>query len=418
MKAKPDRMDTEAITVPFNATAATPKQEERALTPLEEYIAWNFGADTMLDIVKKLNQLQIPLPEKAEDFMRGQTGFMFFSNPHGVIIRIEATDGRGYGSPIHVNDSEWMLQPLGALKVNDVVLEILPGIHLETSDAESRKLYWKMWADGYHYWDERIDNAGRLPPTPGFPDGATVILDRLSATKLSNAIAPVKRALQLLKGSANTEAQYRSPLYDPELNLHDVRAEFRQLVEQITGEPSGSMLSSFAGLHTLGRELWPEGRDEPQENKPLKDILKAAIERMTAESIAGKKLIASLEQSPQETLYGGLRRKFLDAWPEGAEAPDAAKMTAFWSEVLEAKKQGRLVAGWAEVDPETAKTQKKTSAVQKASTAYETAAQKIGQPYALTYGVKEKKAETTTVVVEGKAVKNNFIEKLKSFVGW
>ena len=210
----------------------------------------------------------------------------------------------------------------------------MPGIHLEKDDVESRKLYWRLWRDGYSYWDERIDNAGRLPfKSPKFPNGVTVSVDRLSANKLLIGIAPIMRALNLAFGTYNP-FNYRSPLEAPKATGMNILAEFREMGRELTQK-------------MIGRRPFKPGVDDPQ-----------------------------------EILYGELNRAFQDAWPDGQDFPDAAKMKVFWEKVQQAKDEGKLVAGWNEVDPQ--KNVYKTSSAVSHAEHYEKVGAVIGDIEAAT----------------------------------
>lgn len=275
----------------FNAAAS------RIRTRFEEVLAHKMGDERARGVVEKLEQMQIPLPDSGNQFLTGHTGYLMFSNTHGVVIRIETEDTAYKSGTMRINDSAWMLRPIAVVRSQDVLIEVCPGVHYENSDAESRKLYWKMWGDGYHYWDERLDNAGRLPfKSPEFPDGVTVVIDRLSATELSVGLAPIMRALSVAVGM-----QTRSPLNDPAPKKGDIMAEFRQMMHEVT--------------------RWTK-RVNPEFKVGVND--------------------------PQEILYGDLRRAFLDAWPQREQAPDPEKMAEFWRMVKQHKEDGKLVAGWNE----------------------------------------------------------------------
>ncbi|MBI1214249.1 MAG: hypothetical protein GC185_00355 [Alphaproteobacteria bacterium] len=274
---------------------------ERLKTPFATGLSLRFPEATVLEVIKKLEDLQIPLPENNRQYLSATDGALMFSNSHGVVIRIEQSNGKGYNSASRSDDSAWMLQPLGSLEAGNAVIEICPGVEFEERDVESRKLYWKMWGDGFQYWDDRIDNAGRLPfKSPEFPEGVPVVIDRLAVNRLTDSIAPVKRALKVMLGPMSDN--FRSPLRDPKVKLRDVLSEFRQMAREITAKIVRHGMSSGMAM----------GAD-----------------------------------NPQEILYGDLRRSFTQAFPEGRNAPpDAKKMTAFWQAVLLAKEAGKLVTGW------------------------------------------------------------------------
>lgn len=373
-----------SISTSFNDFAKRFRASTRAPTTLEEQLQSRYGIDAARDIVVALNHLQIPLADKSDAVLYGNAGLMMFSEVHGVIIRIETDKKYSYGNSTYVNDSPWMLQPLGAIQAGGLNIEIMPGVHAEKSDAESRKLYWKLWGEGYHYWDERIDNAGRLPATPEFPDGATVIVDRLSARKLTDSTEPVKRALKILDGEG-VKGRYRSPLTDPAVVLNDVRAEFGALVYELTGQGPPK---SIADLKLPTPDDWPPDVQFAPLQSPFVDTLKAAIQKLTSDKIKGEKHTPYAGmKNPQDVLYGPLRDCFAEAWPQGAAAPDPAKISSFWQQVLDAKNNGLLVNGWEEFSASDAAKMHKLSTVQRAAKSFAEQAKDIGTPYEMSHGV-------------------------------
>jgi len=299
----------------------------------EERMTRKFGSATAREIVEKMNDLQIPLPRSSSEFISGTSGALLFSNKYGVVLRIEEEDGAGYNSANRANDSIWMLQPLGAVKAGKAHIEICPGVHYENRDVESRKLYWRMWGEGYHLWDERIDNAGRLPfKTPEFPEGVTVSVDRMAAVTLTNAVAPVKRALGVTLGGLAfgvLRLPVRSPLDDPKTPFSELLAEIKTMSDEISRRAK---------------------RAAPQYIQGVND--------------------------PQEILYGDLRRSFAAAWPAGDEKPSPAKMAKFWRQVEEAREDGKLIAGWNELQNDDGT---KTFLARHCAGAYEASPHLIGQ---------------------------------------
>lgn len=312
----------------FNAAALMAEKSY-----FEERMTRKFGSSTAREIVEKMNDLQIPLPRSSAEFISGTSGALLFSNKYGVVLRIEEEDGTGYNSANRANDSIWMLQPLGAVKAGKAHIEICPGVHYENRDVESRKLYWRMWGEGYHLWDERIDNAGRLPfKTPEFPEGVTVSVDRMAAVTLTNAVAPVRRALGVTLGGLAMGVLHlpvRSPLDDPKTPFSDLVAEIRTMSEEITRRASRAAPQYIPGVN-----------------------------------------------DPQEILYGDLRRSFAAAWPEGADKPSPNRMAAFWRQVEEAREDGKLVAGWNELQNDDGT---KTYLARQCAEAFEARPHAIGQ---------------------------------------
>ncbi len=373
-------MEQEEASLSFNSAA--PAKEEKSA--FEKALKARFKPDTVTQILDTLEKMQIPLPQDDTQYLTSQEGVLIFSNRHGVMLRIEKEwggipDDEGFliGTAVRANDSAWMLQPLGAVKTGEAVVEIIPGIHYESNDAESRKLYWKMWADGYSYWDDRIDNIGRLPKLPG-PDVA-VIVDRLAASQLHSGLEAARRALEVLKGERNLY-KYRSPIrVEPSPNS-DLRQEWDQMVEEVLKrKPSIEGASkydveSYEAFKRDYKSFWPDGQKAPDfvlsEDKRL--MLHRTMSLLVADMLKGntKSREALGAEDPQEILWGDLKKAFQDAWP------NPQKMGEFWTKVLAAKDEGRLVTGWNELhsnDPYN-----KTTKAQQAAAAYAELSEAIG----------------------------------------
>jgi len=324
-----------------------------------------FGNDGTDQILETLKKLQIPLPTAENQFVNGHAGIMLFSNKLGVTIRIETKrtyvpddDGFTRGIAVRADDSAWMLQPIAAVELGKAVVEILPAIHWESRDAESRKLYWKLWSDGYDYWDDRIDNVGRLPDLPGKPgSGVTVVLDRLATQNIGESALAYHRAEEVLKGE-NNRYKYRSPVHVEPSPLSDLRQEWDQMLEEVKKrKPNLEEADQYdkEGYNTFMKELenyWPKEQKAPDFAQPreLELAMRRALSFMSHQNakdpVKSRETLG--ENDPQEILYGDLRQAFAKAWAKGAKSPDAAKMQAFWRKVRQAKEEGRMVAGWNE----------------------------------------------------------------------
>jgi hypothetical protein len=374
-------MEEKDAPLPFN-DAASAKEEP---TAFEKALKARFKPGTVKEIINTIEKLQVPLPRDDTQFLTSQEGVLIFSNRHGVMLRIEKEwggipDDEGFliGTAVRANDSAWMLQPLGAVKTGEAVVEIIPGIHYEKNDAESRRLYWKMWSDGYTYWDDRIDNIGRLPKLPG-PDVA-VIVDRLAATPLSSGVEAARRALEILKGEKNLY-KYRSPIrVEPSPNA-ELKQEWDQLVEEVLKrKPSleGASKYDVASYEAFQREyksFWPDGQKAPDfvlsEDKRLMlhRTMSLLVEDMKRGNVKSHEALG--KDDPQEILWGDLKKAFQKAWD------DPKKIGAFWAKVLAAKDEGRLVTGWNELKSDD--PWNKTNKARQAAAAYEEMSEGIGR---------------------------------------
>lgn len=352
-----------------------------------------FDQPTTDKVMHVLRALQVPIPQEETQYMPSQAGILFFSNTHSVMFRIETPtsfvpDDEGFstGTAVRANDSAWVLQPLAAIEAGKALVEILPGIHPETDDVESRKLYWKLWADGYTYWDERLDNVGRLPSLKEGEEGTPVVLDRL-ATHFSHSNSAGFRAGEVLKGERNL-LKYRSPVrVEPSPNA-ELKLEWNQLIseaakidvraEDITDKYVAEAYLVF--VKNMG-SYWPAAQKAPN-IYALDDSVQRALTRtlpLLSEKAREKPVKSRAEMGeddPQEMLYGELRRSFTNAWPSTQAEPDMSKITAFWQQVAEAKQEGRLVNGWQE--KRDGETYIKAEKAPKVAAAYETLSAGIG----------------------------------------
>ncbi len=270
-------------------------------TEFEQVLNTFFTQKTSSQVQETLRQMQIPEPKNYNEYLRGTDGLIIFDNARGVVIRIEKESG--YMDSSRANDSRWMIQPLASVKTatGSATVEIVPGVHFEKSDAESRKLYWKLASDGYDFWDERLDNVGRLPlKNVQFPEGVPVVIDRMAARPLES-VHLLNRALPLTVFPWLLEG-HRSPVHKNDLHFWDIIAEQKQMISEGARKATGYVM--------------------PSALVPPPD--------------------------PQEVLYGDLKKSFREAWPEDATAADPQKMKAFWEQTARAKTEGRLVAGWNE----------------------------------------------------------------------
>ncbi len=300
---------------------------------LEKY----FGFGPSREVLNTLEKLQIPLPQRKEQYVCGTDGILIFSNEHAVVVRIELQDELSVRNQaivnrkckgaakdmkrIRIDDSPWVLQPLGSISGSGYKIEIMPGVNFESDPARNRRVYRGMLAEGNHYWDSRVDNIGRLPfLTPEFPEGVPVVIDRMAAEKLSKGIEPVKTALFEMKCRLQKSGYSASAIFMRSAILRQKLADY-------------FYASVFPGRQSF-----------------------------------------NLDYDPQQILYGALKRIFREAWPEGKKSPDPDKVKKFWEKVKEAKQENRLVAGWNEAlqpDKNNQGKKSKTTVAAMAAAAYQ-----------------------------------------------
>lgn len=316
---------------------------------LERY----FGFHQSQEIVRALEKLMIRLPQRNEEYIEGTDGIIIFSNEHAAVIRIELQDrlsarnvllssgkckilpdslrhimskhmprkSSEISRQIRIDDSPWVLRPLASVAGRDYKIEILPGVHFENKLSMNRHAYRGLLAEGNHYWDARVDNIGRLPfPTPEFPDGVPVVVDRMAVERLSGRIDPVKTAL--------FEMKCRLQQYG--YSLSEVFSRATTLKQKLTDYISATVYPKKDSLH--------------------------------------------MESDPQDVLYGSLKKSFSAAWPQDQDSPDPEKMKFFWEALRAAKQEGRLIAGWNDAVPtgsELLMPKSKTAKAAKSAAAYQ-----------------------------------------------
>jgi hypothetical protein len=153
-----------------------------------------FSDKEVQGVLKLLEGLQLPIPQKEAEFMAGTEGCIIFINRYGAVIRIEEKD-----ELYDVNDSQWVLQPLARFKVGKAVVEICPACAFESDIKRYNVMKEGLQKDGLKLHDPGLRQTGRIPVrTPEFPNGMTVVVDRQAVKKLSDDIKPVKNNLQAM----------------------------------------------------------------------------------------------------------------------------------------------------------------------------------------------------------------------------
>jgi hypothetical protein len=156
----------------------------------------------------------LPVPESSDEFMEGTEGGLVFLNKYGLVMRIEAIiPGNCFCTPERVNDSGWVLQPLASLEAGLAMVELCPGTHLERHYSNSERLRDQLRRERIDFWDDGTRNCGVLPvKTLRFPEGVTVVIDRLAVKRLSQSTAPIAQAF---KEEAQEAAAAQEKLYAP-----------------------------------------------------------------------------------------------------------------------------------------------------------------------------------------------------------
>jgi len=178
-------------------------------TDFDKTVRNRYGDHTLQEIKSYLNKLQLPVPEKGTQYFYGRTGFIIFINRYGVVIRMEEKDDDAKYI-CRVNDSDFILKPLSTQIVGDLVAEVCPGYHRNTTEKSVLIVKAMLKDEGIHFYDNLIENVGLSPfKTPEFPEGRPTLIDRLSVSRLTEATNDIRQAL------ANREASIEDKAYAP-----------------------------------------------------------------------------------------------------------------------------------------------------------------------------------------------------------
>lgn len=98
-------------------------------------------------------------------------------------------------------------------------------------------------------------------------------------------------------------------------------------------------LPANVGFSPIKTPAFPEGRPVLIDRISVSWLSNATREIREA--------LAKKGPAPEDEAYAPLVKAFAGAWPQGASAPDAAKMQGFWDLCRRFRNDGKLVAGWA-----------------------------------------------------------------------
>lgn len=173
-----------------------------AQNPMENFgraLSRHFDADTIAQIARTFERLQLPLPASDIEFLNGYEGAILFSNTYGMVLRIERLDDDILidDSVARVDDNPWVLKPIASLRAGRAIIEICPGVHTTDRRLDSSILEFELKRTGAKFYDASPTNAGLLPiRTPQYPNGVPVVIDRLAVAKLSARARKVAEALR------------------------------------------------------------------------------------------------------------------------------------------------------------------------------------------------------------------------------
>jgi len=186
--------------------------------PFHQALNNRFKSSDALNIVKILHKLDIPIPEKQDEFLSGNDGLILFMDNYNVTVRIEDKEAF-FGSRI---EHPHILQPIFSAASEKSIVEILPSSTLEDIDDRLvADVKARLYEDGLYFWDDHGGNVGRLPfSTPEFPDGVPIVIDRLAVERVD-----VSHLLDHLKDFGTPEDLERLETNKPEVNDYAGKGE-------------------------------------------------------------------------------------------------------------------------------------------------------------------------------------------------
>lgn len=171
------RMQTKEISLQFAQAAEQPHSVFSA------HLAQHFLPEGVAFVRRTLAHLGLPEPRSTFEFRCASgRGAILFINALGLVVRIEPA------STCRVDDSPFVLRPIGALECGGVRIEFIPGCRLAGDDVKTYNLLCdRLKKQNIDFYDPAIFNVGLLPVrTPEFPNGLPVVIDRLSVRRLPN----------------------------------------------------------------------------------------------------------------------------------------------------------------------------------------------------------------------------------------
>ena len=145
------------------------------INPFCEDLEKTFGQRKAERVLHWLQTWKIPVPEDKKEYVHldGEDGFLLFMHDFGCVLKIE--NAENYGD--HLNHP-LVLQPIGFDQVDDIRIEINPGILTGAGYTECETLSDDLEKDRITFWDVKPANIGFLPvKSEEHPRGIPVVLD-------------------------------------------------------------------------------------------------------------------------------------------------------------------------------------------------------------------------------------------------
>jgi hypothetical protein len=265
-----------------NARDQRPKGEIPA-TEFFDSVRSRFGSEAALKVAETFRALNLQPPQTQDEYMKGIEGNLIFLNEYGLVIRIEESysqnrinesDNRYVThKPDQINDNALILSPLLSIQTGPAVIEICPGCYQEESEEKKNYLHQQLKEQDIDFFDCKFSNIGRMPvKTPHFPEGVPVVIDRLAVSRLSESVAPVRKALKkMFLGQDSLQKEImeaKEKLYAP------LKAALNAAWPRQSGEANPQKMQQF---WALCRTYVQEGKlvagwNAPQGEKALKEV--------------------------------------------------------------------------------------------------------------------------------------------------
>lgn len=195
---------------------------------LVEHTRHSFGKNTARVLTETLRELALPTPGSGEYSRSWDGGYLVFINPAACVIRLT------HQSKIpDVNDPH-IQRPLGMIDVEDLRLDINPGMICPVDPRDARALYRRFKQRGILLWDQKTHNIG-YRPDPHAPEGKIpVLIDHASVQRLSESVSAIRRAIHAKTWLVNEYLAHGLPEKDEPAVAADTDAyeELRQSFQE------------------------------------------------------------------------------------------------------------------------------------------------------------------------------------------
>lgn len=148
---------------------------EVAENPLLRQLGRTSNGKGVEKIIGIFEQLQLPLPQRDEEFMHAHQGAIVFLTRYGLTLRIENVNKR-----IQKFKNPFFAAPLKSIQADDFVVEICAGMPYRPMTDEDMSFLKEQFqnASAVFYDPQRVNAAYTPVKTPSFPNGVPIVIDR------------------------------------------------------------------------------------------------------------------------------------------------------------------------------------------------------------------------------------------------